>query len=112
MSFAIEIPTTGGYTVHEYTKETGPLPLAGLQAMVGGYIEPLPVNTGKYRVEFYADEEGKLKGYDVNALASALIDKLNAYAKHLGITPVVGTIVAETRSRKAVEYLTGLLDEL
>ena len=112
MSFAIEITTTGAYTVHEYNKKTGPLKLSDLQAMVGGYIEPLPVNTSKYKMEFYADEEGKLKGYDVNTLASALIDKLNADVEHYEITPVVGTIVAETRSRKAVEYLTGLLDEL
>lgn len=45
--------------------------LAGLQAVVGGYLEAVALDE---RTHLYCDEEGKIKGLELNHLATLLVE--------------------------------------
>lgn len=60
------VPVEG--PIRTETIETAPAILDVLQRLVGGYIEPIELPTGDTA---FIDEEGKLKGYQLNPRADA-----------------------------------------
>ena len=65
-----KIYKTNGTVVEVNPKNGKDFKLEELQAIVGGYIEVLPINNKEVLV---CDEEGKLKGYPLNIAATDIV---------------------------------------
>lgn len=80
--------------------------LSEVQKTVGGYIQTIPFANKPAKIDFYGDEDGKLKNKPINRLASLTLFDLNEKAGTPFPQQLVGTIWAETRSEKAYNALT------
>ena len=80
---ALVITPEGTATVEDIKPD-----LDGLQALVGGYIEAAPT---KGDVTVYVNEEGKIHGLPINAVATDLYYKLAPFME--GHDILVGTVV-------------------
>lgn len=70
----------------------GELTLEGAQAAVGGYVQVLASRDGA--VQLLLDDEGKLKGYPENPLATRLAHELGALAPDDVLVGVVVRLTA------------------
>lgn len=106
----IELPDGDGVVVMRKVQVAEGDSLAFLQRITGGYIEHLYSQDGK--IDFWMNEEGKLAGLPVNAVASELLYQLHPAFR--GHDFLVGNVVltSNTPSGDTASIPAGFWEQL